>query len=55
MCHRSDSHWWKCNDADVSAVESQEVNRAANLGGAMFFFNKLVEKRWPTWLRILLW
>ena len=44
MCHRSDSHWWKCNDADVSAVESQEVNTAANMGGAMFFFNKLVER-----------
>ena len=25
-------------------MESQEVNRAANLGGAMFFFNKLVER-----------
>ena len=44
MCDRSDSHWWKCNDADVSAVESQEVNTAANMGGAMFFFNKLVER-----------
>ena len=44
MCHRSDSHWWKCNDADVSEVDSHEVNREAKLGGAMFFFNKLVEE-----------
>ena len=41
MCHRSDLHWWKCNDADASAVTKQDVNMDANMGGAMFFFNKL--------------